>query len=194
MSPTSYVNKYAKFKQKCMWGIFGVFQYCFLYPSTFSEYLIVNTIKEETMQENPVPSKHQHTITHKAGFNIRGNRWLMTTSSKCVAQCHNFSMIWRWTACCECNTGAGLVQSPLVCLLSSTTAADVSPGQRSHDPLLQSTTPRRRIKPRSGYPSARVPVSQGEMLHPTGCVHHLCQPPSWLSQIYEAGSRSPVLR
>ncbi|TNN51561.1 hypothetical protein EYF80_038250 [Liparis tanakae] len=38
-------------------------------------------------------------------------------------------------------------------------AADVSLGQRSHDPLLLSTTPSQRIKPWSGYPGSSAPVS-----------------------------------
>lgn len=45
------------------------------------------------------------------------------------------------TACYKYSAGTGCAQSLLVCFLSSTTAADVSPGQRSHDPLLLSTTP-----------------------------------------------------
>ena len=74
------------------------------------------------------------------------------------------------TACYKYNAGTGLVQSLLVCFLSSTTAADVSPGQRSHDPLLLSTTPSQRIKPWSGYPSSPAPVSSRETLHPAGCA------------------------
>lgn len=74
------------------------------------------------------------------------------------------------TACYKCKAGTGSAQSLQLCFLSSTTAADVSPGQRSHDPLLLSTTPSWRIKPRPGYPGSPAPVSLGETKHPVGCA------------------------
>lgn len=76
------------------------------------------------------------------------------------------------TACYKYNAGTGYAQYLLVCFLSSTTAADVSPGQRSHDPLLLSTTPSQRIKPRSGYPGSPAPVSPGKRYTLQGAHHH----------------------
>lgn len=74
------------------------------------------------------------------------------------------------TACYKYYAGTGYTQSPLV--LSSTTAADVSPGQRSHDPLLLSTTPSQRIKPWSSYPGSPAPISLGKR-YTLLCAQHL---------------------
>ena len=79
------------------------------------------------------------------------------------------------TACYKYNTGTGLAQSLLLCFLSSTTAADVSPGQRSHDPLLLSTTPSLRIKPCSGYPGSPAPVSLGGKCYTLQGAHHVSE-------------------
>lgn len=76
------------------------------------------------------------------------------------------------TACYKYSAGTGYAQSLMVCFLFSTTAADVSPGQRSHDPLLLSTTPSQRIKPWSGYPGSPAPVSPGKRYTLQG-AHHL---------------------
>ncbi|KAK1905487.1 Oleate activated transcription factor 3 [Dissostichus eleginoides] len=71
-----------------------------------------------------------------------------------------------------------MAQSLLLCLLSSTAAADVSPGQRSHDPLLLSTTPSQRIKPCSGYPGSPAPVSKGKRYTLQGDGCHIAMLPS----------------
>lgn len=75
------------------------------------------------------------------------------------------------TACYKHNTGTRYVVSAGL-FFFSTTAVNVSPGQRAHDPLLLSATPSQRIKPWSGYPGSPALISPQKRYTLQG-AHHL---------------------